>query len=236
MAVFELSIPPRFFDSAKAENHFESVSERIVKAFLKAIFNISDITRGNPDLKEPDYIYGDQGYEVTFAINQSLIPQLKGDRDLDKSPVNIETALIEDITAAVNRKASKKYLCIPNLVVIAIRTLPTWYSSIYFQENDPIDRMVWRVAAAKRDKLFHELYRNYISSEKFRDIFIIQPTFDGTFVFYSIKNFECDKENFLTHVQSSNPKAFPFYRLVDAERITDVSSLKINVINYTIED
>lgn len=31
MAILELSIPPHFFDSAKEENHFESISERIAK-------------------------------------------------------------------------------------------------------------------------------------------------------------------------------------------------------------
>lgn len=232
MAIFELSIPPHFFDSAKAENHFESVSERIAKAFLKVVFNINDIVRGNPDLKEPDYIYGDQGYEVTFAINKSLIPQLKGVRDLDKSSTNIEKALIVDITTAVNRKASKEYSCKPNLVILAISTLPTWYSPIYFQESDPICRLGWKVATARRNKLFNELYQNYISTGKFCNIFIIQPTFDGTFAFYSIKDFECNNKNFLTHVKSSNLKAFPFYRLIDAEKLTDVTSFKIKIINY----
>ncbi len=33
MATFELRIPPNFFDSAKADNNFESVSERIAKTF-----------------------------------------------------------------------------------------------------------------------------------------------------------------------------------------------------------
>ena len=97
MAIFELRIPPHFFDSAKEENHFESVSERIAKSFLIDILNINDIKRGNPELQEPDYIFGEQGYEVTFAIKQSLIPQLKGVRELNGTPNNIEESKMDKV-------------------------------------------------------------------------------------------------------------------------------------------
>lgn len=50
MAVkMELNIPPHFFDSAKAENHFESVSERIARAFLVDILKLWGIKRGDPE-------------------------------------------------------------------------------------------------------------------------------------------------------------------------------------------
>lgn len=64
MAVFELHIPPHFFDSAKAENHFESVSERIAKVFLSNIMSIAPLARGDDKQGEPDYICGEDGYEV----------------------------------------------------------------------------------------------------------------------------------------------------------------------------
>ena len=70
----ELSIPPHFFDSAKASNAFESMSEVMAKQFLKLILNLEDIQKGNPDLGEPDYISGEDGFEVTLAIRASLIP------------------------------------------------------------------------------------------------------------------------------------------------------------------
>lgn len=236
MAILELSIPPHFFDSAKEDNNFESVSERIAKSFLKDILNVTDVTRGDPILLEPDYISKKHGYEVTFAINKSLIPQLKGVRELDSTPTNIEEKLITDITEAVVRKATKSYSCVPNLVIIAINTLPTWYSSLYFKETDPLCKMAWNVAAAKRNKLFHELYQNYVHTGKFENIFIIQPTFDGTFAFYNVKDFENNKENFLIHVQTNQSKAFPSYRVVDAESLEDVTSLKIKILNYVFEE
>ena len=234
MAVLELRIPPHFFDSAKAENHFESVSERIAKAFLSEIMGISTLVRGDDKQGEPDYICGEDGYEVTFAISSSLIPQIKGVKALDGKKNNIEESLIYAITDAVDRKAAKTYSCVPALVIIAIDTLPTWYHSLYFHESDLFAQMAWRVGAAKRDKLFNDLYAQYIRTNKLKNILIIQPTFDGTFAFYNIGEFAQKNENFLTHVKVSKPKAFPTYQLVDAGRMVDVSSFEIKIVNYTI--
>ena len=233
MAVFELHIPPYFFDSAKAENHFESVSERIAKAFLSDIMNISPLIRGDDKQGEPDYICGEEGYEVTFAISSALIPQIKGVKTLDGKKNNIEESLICAITDAADRKAEKTYSCVPALVVITIDTLPTWYHTLYFHESDPFAKMAWRVGAAKRDKLFHDLYEQYIRTNKLKNIYIIQPTFDGTFAFYNINEFAQKNEDFLTHVKASKPKAFPIYRLVDAGELTNVSSFEIKIVNYT---
>lgn len=236
MAVFELHIPPHFFDSAKAENHFESVSERIAKAFLSDIMNISPLLRGDDKKGEPDYISGENGYEVTFAIDSSLIPKLKGVKPLDDRKDNIEESLVYAITEAVERKAAKIYSCVPALVIIAISTLPTWYHSLYFHESDMFAQMAWRVGAAKRDKLFHDLHEQYVRTNKLKNIYIIQPTFDGTFAFYNIDEFAQKNENFLTHVKVSNSKAFPTYQLVDAGKLTDVSTFEIRVVNYTISE
>lgn len=234
MATFELRIPPHFFDSAKAENHFESVSERIAKAFLSGIMNISPLLRGDDKQGEPDYVSGPNGYEVTFAINSSLIPRLRGVKSLDGKKDNIEDSLIRDITDAVERKAAKNYSCVPALVIIAIRTLPTWYHSLYFHESSPLAQKIWMAGAAKRDKLFHNLYEKYISTNKLKNIYIIQPTFDGTFAFYDIDGFARKNEDFLTHVKVSNPKAFPTYQIVDAGKQSDVTLFEIRIVNYTI--
>lgn len=234
MAIFELRIPPHFFDSANAENHFESVSERVAKAFLSDIVNVPNLLRGDDKLGEPDYISGDHGYEVTFAVNPTLIPQLKGVKELDGAQHNIEQSLISDITEAVSRKAGKTYSCKTNLVIIAISTLVTWYSSLYFKEKDPMAQMAWNVYAARRNKLFQDLYEQYILAQKFENIYIIQPTHDGTFALHNIKSFGEKHENYLTHVQASNPRAFPTYQLIDAGRINDVRSYQIRIVNYTI--
>ena len=232
----ELNIPPHFFDSAKAENNFESVSERIAKAFLRDVLRISSVMRGDPEKHEPDYVLDDQGYEVTFAINQSLIPQLKGVRPLDTQKYDIEKALINDIADATSRKAAKSYSCIPSLVIITVNTLPTWYHSLYFEETDPFARLAWKVHTAKRDKLFVDLYTDYIQKGKFQDIFIIQPTYDGSFAFFTISAYGSGRENFVTLVQTNKPKAFPTYRVIDAGTPDDVKNFETTVINYSTVD
>lgn len=236
MAILELSIPPHFFDSAKAENHFESVSEQIAKAFLSGILKIPDLRRGDPEVGEPDYIANGKGYEVTFSINQSLFPQLKGVRPLDGAKRNIEQSLVSDINDAVLRKSQKNYSCVPNLVILAISTLPTWYYSLYFDTSNPVDRLASKFATARRDKLFRELHQNYILTCKFENIYIIQPTFDGTYAFFDIREYANGGDAFLTHVRSSNPKAFPTYRVVDAGDLLDVNSFEIKIVNYTLEE
>lgn len=228
----ELNIPPHFFDSAKAENHFESVSERIAKAFLVDILKLSGIERGDPAQHEPDYVLDNHGYEVTFAIEQSLIPQLKGVRELDLAKYNIEETLVNDITNAANRKAAKTYSCIPNLVIILVSTLPTWYYPLYFKEIDPFSKLAWKKKTAKRNKLFDDLYINYIQAGKFENIYIIQPTFDESFAFFDISSYGSGTEDFITHVKTNRPKAFPTYKVIDPGTQDDFTTFKTIIINY----
>ena len=196
--------------------------------------NIFPLTRGNDKLGEPDYMCAEDGYEVTFAINKSLIPQLKGVQPLDGNKSNIEESLIAAITEAIERKVAKTYSCVPSLVILTIATLPTWYHPLYFHSDDPFVKMAWKVHTVKRDKLFHDLYDAYIRTNKLKNILIIQPTFNGTFAFYNICEFAENSENFLIHVNVSNPNAYPTYRIVDAENMYNVNDLKIIVVNYTI--
>lgn len=232
MAVFELRIPPNFFESSRNGNDFESVSERIAKAFLSDIVNIPNLVRGDDKLDEPDYISEGHGYEVTFAVNSMLIPQLKGVKELDGKQHNIEQDLIRDITDAVSRKVKKTYSCTTSLMIIVISSIVTWYSPLYFKEKDSLARLIWHTAAARRDKLFQNLYEQYILAQKFENIYIIQPTHDGTFALHNIKSFGEKTENYLTHVQTSKPQAFPTYKLLDAGRLNDVTSYQIKIVNY----
>ena len=234
MAVkMELNIPPHFFDSAKAENQYESVSERIARAFLVDILKLSDVKRGDPEMHEPDYVLNDQGFEVSFAIKQSLIPQLKGVRALDSAKYNIEESLVNDITEAANRKAAKSYSCIPNLVIISVNTLPTWYYPLYFNETDPLAKLAWKVHTVKRNRLFGDLYANYIQVGKLENIYIIQPTYDGSFAFFNIVSYGKGEEDFITHVQTNMPEAFPTYKIIDAGNRDDVTTFETTIINYS---
>lgn len=118
----ELSIPPHFFDSAREENNYESVSEKIAKVFLKEVCGVDDIHRGDDKKSEPDYVSNNSGYEVTFAIKQSLIPQLKGVQPLNHSNRNTEMETISDIQTALERKKRKNILF-------------AYYVSYYYSRN-----------------------------------------------------------------------------------------------------
>lgn len=156
--------PITFFDSAKESNGFESVSERIAKAFLIDILKIKNIARGDAEAHEPDYVSSGKGYEVTFAVEQSLIPQLKGVRPLDTKSRNIEDELISDISNAASRKAGKTYSCTPSLVIIAVETLPTWYYPLFIRDTDPLSQMAWRIHTRKHNAFFESLYNDYIQA------------------------------------------------------------------------
>ena len=94
-------------------------------------------------------------------------------------------------------------------------------------------QLAWKVHSARRNRLFQDLYEQYILAQKFENIYIIQPTYDGTFALYNIKSFGENEGDFLTHVQASNPQAFPTYQLIDAGRLNDIKSYQIKIVNYT---
>ncbi|BBK21948.1 hypothetical protein [Amedibacterium intestinale] len=234
MAVVELHIPSNLFDSAKAENSFESVSERISKAFIKDILNELNVRRGDDKINEPDYMVNKKGYEVTFAVDSKIIQLLKGVKELDDSLQNIEEELIKAISEATERKANKNYSCISNLVIITISTMPTWYIIPNLSKECNLIKKYWDIIYKTRNNLFEKLYRQYIALNTFENIYIIQPTFDGKFALFNIKDFAINKNNFLTIVTSSNTRMFPTYKLIDAETPEEIKSLKIKIVNYKI--
>lgn len=222
----ELNIPPKFFESAKEENDFESVSERIAKQFITSILNVPKVQRGNAELREPDYISGKNGYEITFAIKESHIPQLKGVKPVDSSSWNIEQELIENITVAVKRKAVKDYSCPTSLVIISLENLYIWYHFVYNKETDWFGQLAWRVYNKKRNDFFNKLFENYIATATFDNIFLIQPTHNKEFVLFDIRKHAEGSEEFITRVGVSHPEFFPTYSVVNVIRETDQEPIK----------
>ena len=202
----DMNIPPRFFDSAHRSNDFESVSEKVAKAFISQILGEKNVVKGNPDLHEPDYLAGTKSYEVTFAIESTLVPQLKGIRDLDNSLNNIETSLISDILAAAEKKV---YSCVPSLFIITMSPLLTWFYPYYINTNF-FTEMAWSSFAKKRDALFDDLYSTYINRGVFENILITQPTYDEHFILFDVNAFGSHSEvDFMKKIGVNNPKAFP---------------------------
>ena len=233
----ELNIPPHFFDSANEKNNFESVSERIAKQILTTILGIENIRRGDAEAFEPDYVSGDVGYEVTFAIENSLIPQLKGVRPLNTSNRNIEHELIKDITNAVDRKAAKKYSCPTSVVVISIETLITWYTSFKSEENDFETRILKSIYEKgylkNRNEFFKHLADEYIEKGIFKDIYILQPTHTGEFALYDILQYKDNPKDFISFIGVSHPEAFPTYKVISVNKdLNKAVTYKTTIINW----
>ena len=229
----ELSIPPHFFDSAKEENDFESVSERIAKQFLKEICGVNNLRRGDEKASEPDYVSNDRGYEVTFAIKQSLIPQLKGVQPLNHSSRNTEKETISDIQTALERKKEKTY-CLPTtLVIVTVETIIPWYCNFYFDIDDPFMRLMWSKHIQTRDEFFNEMYTDYIGSGIFDNIIIINPTIKQEFAVFSIKAFHQQSHQGITRVATTKPLAYPTYTITNVIKDDNFFQLKTTIIGYS---
>lgn len=230
----ELSIPPSFFDSAKEENNFESVSEKIAKQFLQEICNIKDLQRGNESNSEPDYISDGKGYEVTFGIKNSLIPQLKGIRPLNSASRNVENEIINDIQEALERKKNKLYSVPTTLVIITVETIIPWYYQFYFDTTDSFMHYYWNIRCQKRNEFFNCINNNYIQSGDFDNIYIIIPTIRQEFALFNISAFCKGYKNGITQVATSNPIAYPTYKIINVVEDGNIFSSKTSILNYSI--
>lgn len=214
----DMNIPPHFFDSAHSRNNFESVSERIAKAFISQILNEKDVTKGNPDIFEPDYISDFNSYEVTFAVASSIIPQIKGVRPLEKKPFDIQESLCFDILAASKRKSEKRYSMAPTLFIITLTPLLEWYYPFYIK-TDLFGEIAWKAMSQKRNDLFDELYSSYIKTGIFKNVLIVQPTHDEHFVLFDIKVFgSYEDADFITKIGVTSKKAFPLCKVTHVDK------------------
>lgn len=229
----ELSIPPHFFDSAKEENDFESVSERIAKQFLKEICGVNNLRRGDEKAYEPDYVSNNRGYEVTFAIKQSMIPQLKGVQPLNHLNRNTEKETICDIQTALERKKEKTY-CLPTtLVIITVETIIPWYYHFYFDTTDSFMQLMWSNKCQNRNDFFSRIHTNYICSGTFDNIIIINPTIKQEFALIDINSFCQGLDNGITQVATANPIAYPTYKITKVIKDDNLFCSKTTIINYS---
>lgn len=212
----ELSIPLHFFDSARAENDFESVSEKIAKVVISSILKCDNLSRGNPNNKEPDYISGDEGFEVTLAISDSLVPYFKGINRSDGKPHNLEAELAESISKAVAKKTEKIYDRKPYLIVLALNPYPAWYYPLLRNGANKFECGEFFVLT--RNRLFQSLFDCCIKNGKnFKNIYILQPTINQQFILYDIAAFG-DKlqEGFMIQIgiQPGREIAFPNFKCI----------------------
>ena len=207
-------IPPCFFDSANKGNNFESVTERIAKAVLEDILNYKNVIPGDPNKHQPDYLSGNEGFEVTIAESNTLIQHLKGRMQGDIVTSDLEKDLIESICKMVQKKSHKHYDRQTSLIVLILNPVIHWYYELWSKEQQ--NTIMWSKYATSRDNLFDKLYSDYLVNNcHFKNIFILQPTLKQKYALYDIKAFS-EQRDFIYEIgiKDGREKAYPTFQLV----------------------
>ena len=192
----EVHLPPALFSSRiEGEKTIDSPSEQIAKNVIALLENTDPeaIRLGLTSNKEPDYMLGDSGFEVTWSEPNSLIRQFQGAVPLSKTSLRME--MFDDyLSARLQAKATArhdgKYCGAEQVSLCCISITPyiRWYFTepSYFSICSLGD---WRdeVIVRARNKVWRKIYDTYIETGIFENIYVIQPTHDSHYVCYDMK-------------------------------------------------
>ena len=241
---YEIYIPEQIFESSDRDNHFESLSERLAKILLVNMFCTTDneIVRGNAERKEPDYIYANNGYEVTLSMKTEFIQQLKGIKPFGDTVSYTENQLIEGIRCAVRRKAKKIYSVPTTLIAISLYPNMIWEMDIPWQEptslNDYIEAlhsMMSNLLQQSRNQFFEELYDEYIATNKFQDIYIVILTQDKGYLLFRIKDF-ADGCRYSAKFGITNNPLLPYCIVTSVEKGDILKTESLYNIKYAVRN
>ena len=214
------------FASANQQNNYEALSEKLAKAFLANLLKIPDnqITRGEPNRNEPDYICHSKGYEITFCMNPETILKMKGQKPITGKTLNTEQEMIQDISAAVKRKSKKHYSVSTTLFLVNLFPYMQWELSFPVAEEITLENYFETVSSSilneglkTRNQFFTTLYNNYIENKIFDDILIACLTNDRRYIIYSINDFSNDKKFYTYFGIKDNPN-IPYCVITNIEK------------------
>ena len=230
--VVDFYMPPHLFDSARADNGNESVTERIAKVILESVLGYRDVRRGDPQVHEPDYVCGEKGFEVTLAESQKLIPQLRGRRPADGVQHELEDELILNISNIAQQKSRKFYDRKPVLIVFAFNPIIDWYRELW--QKIPQAQNLRGLSVQKRNVFFKELNDFYVSNDSaFENIYLLQPTLCQKYVLYDLKAF-ADNQDFIYEIgiRPGREMAFPTFKIKNIVGDTQPINYTINPVQY----
>ncbi len=214
------------FASANQQNNYEALSEKLAKAFLANLLKIPDnqITRGEPNRNEPDYICHSKGYEITFCMNPETILKMKGQKPITGKTLNTEQEMIKYISAAVKRKSKKHYSVSTTLFLVNLFPYMQWELSFPVAEEITLENYFETVSSSilneglkTRNQFFTTLYNNYIENKIFDDILIACLTNDRRYIIYSINDFSNDKKFYTYFGIKDNPN-IPYCVITNIEK------------------
>ena len=202
------------FASANQQNNYEALSEKLAKAFLANLLKVPDnqITRGEPNKNEPDYICQGKGYEITFCMNPETILKMKGQKPITSKTLNTEQEMITYISAATKRKSKKHYSVSTTLFLVNLFPYMQWELNFPVAEEITLKNYFETVSSSilngglkTRNQFFTALYNNYIENKIFDDILIACLTNDRRYIIYSINDFSNDKKFYTYFGIKDNP-------------------------------
>ena len=230
--IVDFYMPPHLFDSARGDNNYESVTERIAKVILKSVLGYQNVHRGDPQVHEPDYVCGEKGFEVTLAESGILIPQLRGRRPADGAQHELEDELIRNICNIVQQKSKKHYDRKPVLIVLTLSPIIHWYHELW--QRDPQTQNLWGMSVQKRNSFFKGLNDSYISGDSaFENIYLLQPTLCQKYALYDLKAF-AGNQDFIIEIgiRPGKEMAFPTFKVKHIEGKTPLINYTINPVQY----
>ncbi len=167
-------------------------SEYFASAILKEAFDFNSVRHGN-DLDEPDLLFDEtEWFEISLICDSkkrnNLVQRIKN-RNFKSD--DVEEELLNMIQERIEDKSHKKYIDIhPNLCLICPVPMIDWVAD--FSDIELI-------FTSEKQKCFNQLYRKYVESGTFKNIFIIVPSIDATWTLIDLRNkrisFEDDLNN-----------------------------------------
>lgn len=218
-------LPPNFLESAnKWKNGNQSISEQISRVFLSDIigYDIADIKRGDDKKNEPDYVVGDNGFEITFGLQDDLPITLKEKCKLPQYVGTIDGYYNGIISAIVNKHSRAKTYCTSKntLIVFTIEAYLESYAELYKMS----ERSTYYYTRI-RNGYFDKIIKLYTEKNMFDNILIIQPTHDINFAVTDL-NAYYRGDDFLTivSIKRGSEYAFPHCSIIG---ITDETKPQI---------
>jgi len=179
-------VDPSIFTN-RSKNNLLREDEKIMYEIINKTFQFNDnIIRGNDKLGEPDYIEKDKsfGYEMTLITGDNndsffyFMNKAKENREATRSANGDQ--FIQWLCDGVRKKAEKKYSIarIRLVVMFPEHFPPLTEPDVYLVAKDP-----------KYQKLFEDLYEEYINAKIFEEIFIIVPTPEKKMSIYTVSQY-----------------------------------------------
>lgn len=188
-------IPKDFFNK---ENH-----EGFIHLTMKSVLGEGEWENGDPNKKEPDYIFNNVPFEFTLAsdkCNNNFINRL---RTHSYTTNNSEDDALSYIEHQIKKKSKKEY-SLPNvhLCILCLIEQFNWISDKYGSYTH-------HLIDYTREQFFNKIKIKYIDTKIFSNIFIIFPDMTANWWVWDVSSDK--KVSLRVHPKMIESRKYPFY-------------------------